>query len=193
MVGRVLLFQVLVPSNDTVDSESAMAIKPSDSDEVVEYQVDEITHSWSAEWFVAHSHIYPWFTGKVLSLIHFPLEPSCEDYFFLDKAVANFEQGLDSILTDSLKTYNWTHPWIRLMLLHLQSLLAFSAWLVLFLIILNCSLLLALGLINCGARLGPFLHLCLWLPRCQHPNGLLFFSHPAAFRFCPLHRLITSP
>ena len=50
------------------------------------------------------SHIYPVFTGKVSSLTHFPLEPGSEDYAFLDQAVADFEQGLDSILTDSLKT-----------------------------------------------------------------------------------------
>ena len=37
------------------------------------------------------------------SLTHFPLE-WCEDYAFLDQAVADFEQGLDSILTDSLET-----------------------------------------------------------------------------------------
>ena len=49
-------------------------------------------------------HIYPGFTGKVSSLTHFPLEPGCEDYAFLDQAVADFKQGLDSILTDSFKT-----------------------------------------------------------------------------------------
>ena len=38
------------------------------------------------------------------SLTHFPLEPGSEDYAFLDQAVADFEQGLDSILTDSLET-----------------------------------------------------------------------------------------
>ena len=37
-------------------------------------------------------------------LTHFPLEPGCEDYAFLDQAVADFKQGLDSILTDSLRT-----------------------------------------------------------------------------------------
>ena len=43
-------------------------------------------------------------TGKVSSLTHFPLQPGCDDYGFLDQAVTDFEQGLDSILTDSLKT-----------------------------------------------------------------------------------------
>ena len=48
-------------------------------------------------------HSYSGFTDKVSSLTHFPLEPGCEDYSFLDQAVADFEQGLDSILTDSLQ------------------------------------------------------------------------------------------
>ena len=52
-----------------------MGIKPGDSSVVIGYQVDEFTHTWSAEQFVAHSHIYPGFTGKVSSLTHFPLEP----------------------------------------------------------------------------------------------------------------------
>ena len=81
-----------------------MGIKPGDSSVVIGYQVDESTRTWSAEQFVAHSYIYPWFTGKVSSLSHFPLEPGCEDYAFLDQAVADFEQGLDSIPTDSLET-----------------------------------------------------------------------------------------
>ena len=91
-------------SNDTVDSESVMGIKPGVSGAVIRYQVDEFTHTWSAEWFVVHSHIYPGFTGKVSSLTHFPLELGCKDYFFLDQAVADFEQRLDSILTDPLET-----------------------------------------------------------------------------------------
>ena len=47
-------------------------------------------------------HICPGFIGKVSSLTDFPMEPGCEDYSFLDQAVADFEQGLDSILTNSL-------------------------------------------------------------------------------------------
>ena len=38
------------------------------------------------------------------SLTHFPQEPGYEDYAFLDQAVVDFKQGLDSILTDSLET-----------------------------------------------------------------------------------------
>ena len=88
----------LVPSDDTFDSESVVGIKPGHSGVVVGYQVDEFTVTWSAEQFVAHSHIYPGFMGKVSSVTHFPLELGCEDYSFLDQVVADFEQGLDSIL-----------------------------------------------------------------------------------------------
>ena len=102
--GEGSSFPGLVPSDDVVDPASVMAIKPGDSSVVIGYQVDEFTCTWSAEQFVACSHIYPGFTGKVSSLTHFPLEPGCEDYAFLDQAVADFEQGLDSILTDSLET-----------------------------------------------------------------------------------------
>ena len=59
---------------------------------------------WSTEQFVAHLHIFPWCMAKVSSLTHFPLEPGCEDYTFLDQAVTDFEQGLDSILTNSIET-----------------------------------------------------------------------------------------
>ena len=164
-------FPGLVPSDDAVDSESVMGIKPGDSSVVIGYQVDEFTGTWSAEQFVAHSHIYPGFTGKVSSLTHFPLEPGCEDYVFLNQAVADFKKGLDSILTDSLETLELDTSLGELMPLHLlQSLLVFFTWLVHFLIILNCSLLLAFILINCGARLGPFLPLCCWPPRCWHLN-----------------------
>ena len=94
----------LVPSNNTVNSESAAGIKPGDCGVVIWYQVDEFTHTWSVEQFVAHSHIYAGFTGKDSLLTHFPMEQGCEDYSFLDQGVADFEQGLDSILTDSIKT-----------------------------------------------------------------------------------------
>ena len=102
--GQGFSFPGLVPSNDMVNSESVMGVKPADSGVVIGYQVDESTHTWSAEQFVACSHIYPGFTGKVSSLTHFPLELGCDDYSFLDQTVADFEQGLDSVLMDSIET-----------------------------------------------------------------------------------------
>ena len=100
MVGRGLPFLVWFH----LMTQSVMGIKPGGSGVVIGYQVDECTHTWSAEWYVAHSHIYPGFTGKVSSLTLFPLELGCEDYSFLDQAMADFEQGLDSILTNSFET-----------------------------------------------------------------------------------------
>ena len=70
--GEGSSFPGLIPSDDMVNSESAMGIKPCDSSVVIGYQIDELTCTWSAEQFVAHSHIYLGFTGKVSSLTHFP-------------------------------------------------------------------------------------------------------------------------
>ena len=170
-MGRGIFFPGLVPSDDMADSESVMGIKPDDSSVVIGYQVDEITHTWSAEQFVAHSHIYPGFTGKVSSLTHFPLEPGCENYAFLDQAVADFKQGLDSILTDSLETLELdtsleepdavTSSSVSSGFLHSVSTLSD-----------NSKLQLAPSIhthkLWCHAR--ALLPLCLWLPRCQHLN-----------------------
>ena len=79
---------------------------------------------------------------------------------------------------------------MSLMLLHLQSLLGFCTLLVLFLILLNCSLLLALDFINNGARLGGFLHLCkMSASKLVH----CFSSYSAAFDSGLLHHQIRSP
>ena len=42
--------------------------------------------------------------GKVSTLTHFPFEPGCEDYSFLDQPVEDLEHGLDSILMESFNT-----------------------------------------------------------------------------------------
>ena len=97
-------FPGLVPSDDTVNSESAVGIKPGDSGVVIGYKIDVLTHTWSVEWCFAYSHINPGFTGKVASLTHFLLEPGCEDYSFTDTTVADFKQGLDSIFIDTNET-----------------------------------------------------------------------------------------
>ena len=69
-----------------------------------------------------------------------------------------------------LRHWNCTHHGMSLMSLLLQSLLGFSAQFMLFCILLNHSLLLVSDLINCGARLGHYFHLCNWSPRSQHLN-----------------------
>ena len=73
-----------------MNSGIVVGVKPDDSGMVNGYQVDEFTHTWSADQFVACSHIYPGFAGKVSSFNHFSLEPGCEAYSFLDQAVADF-------------------------------------------------------------------------------------------------------
>ena len=51
--GEVSSFPHLVPSDDAVDSDTVMGVKPTDSSVVIGYQVDEFTRTWSAERFVA--------------------------------------------------------------------------------------------------------------------------------------------
>ena len=72
-----------------VNSESVVGIQPGDSGMMTGNQVDELTHTWFSEQFVAHSHVYFGFIGKASSLNHSPLEPSYEDNSFLDQEVAD--------------------------------------------------------------------------------------------------------
>ena len=97
-------FLDLVPPDDAVNCESVVEVQASGSGVVIGYQIDEFAHIWFTEQFVAYSHIYPGFMGKMSSLNHFPLELGCEDYSFLGQEIAYFEQGLVSILTDSIET-----------------------------------------------------------------------------------------
>ena len=166
--GKGSSFPGLVPSDDMVDSGSVMGIKPGDSGVVIGYQVDGFTCTLSAEQFVACTNIYPGFTGKVSSLTNW--NPNVRIMPFWIRLLLTLNKAWTPSSLIHLRHQNWTLPWMRLMPLHLQSLLGFFTWLVPFLIILSHSLLLAFELINCGARLGLFLALCLWLPRCQHLN-----------------------
>ena len=141
----------------TQSTLNLMGIKPGDSGVVIGYQVDEFTYTWSVEWFVAHSHIYPGFTGKVSSLTHFPWNQGMSIMPFWIRLFLTLNKAWIPSSLIHLRHQNWTLPWMSLMSLHLQSLLDFSTQLVPFLIILSCSLLWAFELINCGARLGLFL------------------------------------
>ena len=70
---------------------------------------------------------------------------------------------------------NWIHHLRSLMSLLLQSLWGSYTWCVTFLILLNCSLLLASNLINYGARLDHYFCLWHWQVRCQHLNWFDIF------------------
>ena len=124
---------------------------------VIGYQVDEFTCTW----FVACSHIYPGFTGKVSSLTHFPWNQGVRIMPFWIRLLLTLNKAWIPSSLIHLRHQNWTFPWMSMMSLHLQSLLGFFAQLVPFLMILSHSLLLAFILINCGSRLGLFLSLCL--------------------------------
>ena len=119
-----------------------MVVKLGDSGVVIGYHVDEFTCNCSAEQYVAHSHIYSGFTGKVSSLTDFPLELGCEDYSFVDQAMVTLNKAWIPSSPIPLRWQNWMLPWMTLMPFHLQSLLGFFTWLVIFLIILSHSLLL---------------------------------------------------
>ena len=82
-----------------VNSKSVVGIKPGYSGVVIEYQVHIFTCTRLVEHIIAQSHIYPGFTCKVSTLIHFPLEPGS---FWM--STLKTEQGLDSVLTDSIDT-----------------------------------------------------------------------------------------
>ena len=66
-------FPGFIPPDYTV--ECVVDIKPGISDLLSGYQDDEFTCIWSGNHFIAQSHIYPGFTGKVSTLNHFTLEP----------------------------------------------------------------------------------------------------------------------
>ena len=50
--GRVF-FLGCVPTNDMVNSESVEGVEPGDYGVVIRYQVDDFTHTWSVECFIA--------------------------------------------------------------------------------------------------------------------------------------------
>ena len=158
--GEGSSFPGLVLSDDVVNPDSVMAVKPGDSGVVIGYQVDEFTRTWSAEWFVASSHIYPGFTGKVSSLTHFPWNQGVRIMPFWIRLLPILNKDWTPSSLTHLRHWIWTLPCRSLMPLHLQSLQGFFTRLVPFLITLRNSLLLAFILISCGARLGPFLPLC---------------------------------
>ena len=85
-------------------TQSVVGIKPVDSGLVIGCQVDKFTCTWLVEHFIAWSHIYPGFMGKVSTLTHFPLTWGWEVYSFLDQAFEAFVYGIYSILTDSADT-----------------------------------------------------------------------------------------
>ena len=71
---------------------------------MIGYQIEGLAHSCLAENIFVQSNMYPRFIGKVSTLAHFPLELRYEDDVFLDQSFKESEHGLDSFLTNSIKT-----------------------------------------------------------------------------------------
>ena len=116
-------FPCFGPSNDIVDPKSVLGIKLGGSGVVIWYQVDEFTHTWLQEYFVASLQINLSFTDKMIHLTHLPFESGCEDYVFWAMLVMNLSKVL--ILSSQIpsKPQTWNHPLMNVMPLHLESFL----------------------------------------------------------------------
>ena len=108
--------------------------------------------------------------GKISSLTLFPLEPGRGDYYFLDQAVGDFEQGLDFILSDSGKNLkldaSFTEPdsiisSVSSRFLHSVSTISDTSKLQLAPRIKSCKL---------WCQAGDYFCLYQWQARCKHLN-----------------------
>ena len=151
------------------------AVKPGDSGVGIVYQVDEFTSTHSVEYFIAQSHIYPSFTGKVSTLIYFTLEPGCEDYFFCTKQSKTFTWS--SFYPHRLLSayQNWSYLVMRMMPRLLQSPQGVYAWWVPILIIVDCSLPIASNVIHYGTRIGHYFYLYHRQVKCQPLSEFIIF------------------
>ena len=68
-----------------------MDVKPIEPGEVIGYQIDNFTHTLSAEHLGVCLQVYPVFIDKVSPWTHFSWESGCEDYF---PGLGDFEPGL---------------------------------------------------------------------------------------------------
>ena len=104
---------------------------------------------------------------RVLTLIHLPLEPGWEYYSLLDRAVADIEHDLVSILTDSTETSELKASFDQPVAMPSSGFLHS----VLFLIILNCSFLPNIKSHTLyAAMLGCYFSLYHWQTKCQLLN-----------------------
>ena len=108
--GKWSSFPGVVPSDDAVISDSVMGIKPGDSGVVIGYQVGEFTCTWSAEQFVACSHIYSGFTGRVSSLTHFPWKQGVMIMPFWIRLLLTLNKDWTPSSLIHSRHQNWTLP-----------------------------------------------------------------------------------
>ena len=120
--------------------------------------------------------LLPWVHGQVV--INYLLPVWSRVYgllIFLTKQLHNLRIVLIPSSPTLSKHQNLMYPLMSLITWHLQFLWDSYAWLALFFIILNCSLLLASNLMNFDARLGCYLYLYYWQTKCQPLHWLAIF------------------
>ena len=100
-------FQGLVPSDDTIESNSVMEVKIHESWVVIMYHLDKFTSSWLAECFLAHPQIYPGIPCKMSSVANVLLEHGCEDYSLLDELLRNLSMVSIPSLWILSTHWNW--------------------------------------------------------------------------------------
>ena len=121
MEGRGLLFEVVLHPMTQL-TWNQVAIRPGDSHLMIGYQVDLLSPGWQS--FTVWSHLFD-FMGKVSTLTHFPLDPGCEDYCFLDHSWRLW--AWPWLFPKALLTHqNWMHLLMRLIPCLLQDCLLLS-------------------------------------------------------------------
>ena len=121
----------------------------------------------------------------MLTIAYLPLEQEFKDYSGLDQAVADFEFGLNSILTDSVKTVDLDASIDEHDTMPSSSVSSgFLCLVYTLLIIIKCSLILTLIHINCGARLGCYYCLYSLVGKISDSKLICyFFSHSTIIWF----------
>ena len=70
---------------------------------MIGYQVEELSHTLLVS-ILLHDHAFTLGSWERCQHCHFQLETGCENYFLLNQSVAHFKHGLDSILTNYVKS-----------------------------------------------------------------------------------------
>ena len=174
-------FPGLVPPSGTGNFESVVGIKPGGLGVVIGYMVDDLlTPCLQNSFLLIHTFILG-SSVRCNPLPTFHLNQGVRTIHFYTKQLQTINRAWIPSSLIPLRHQNWIHPWMSLMSLILQSHQGFSTQLILFLIFLNHSLLLALGLLNYGARLGHLFHLCFLATKMSASELICYFSsYPVA-------------
>ena len=135
---------------DRIGTKSLVGIKPGDSYVVIRYQVAELlTPGCKSASLLNH---FFWFHEQCFSINWLSTSTRVWGLLIFRPSSQRFWSTFCFVLTYSIDLQNQMHPLMKLLLYLLQSPQGFYDWLVQFLIILDCSLLLASNLVNYGAK-----------------------------------------